>query len=179
MPYFLVATSKAQPENVFLGLRTIVASNVNEHCCRCQQWLGSRTDHSVSYDTDYYQQDDAKAKKNLQRQKCISLPSTILLFTRFVFYQLVRSRFLLSKKKGILHLEKQPPNSRSLGTSLPKTFFAAFKLLPASLLKCKTLLIVNKMCMYVRIVCSVVPVPDSVPEYKVETLPEHRAQLLG
>ena len=59
MPFFLVATSKSQPENVFLGVRTIIGSTVSEHCCRCQQWLGSRTDHSVLYDTDYYQQVNA------------------------------------------------------------------------------------------------------------------------
>ena len=31
-----------------------------ENCFRCRQRLGSRTDISVLYDTDYYQQDDAQ-----------------------------------------------------------------------------------------------------------------------
>ena len=99
MPFFLVATSNVQPENVFLGVRTIIGSTVSEHCCRCQR-LGSRTDHSVLYDTDY-QQDDAQQiwRSKIYRNKTVSLPSTILLSTRFVFFQLVSSRVLLSKKK--------------------------------------------------------------------------------
>ena len=46
---------KSTIKNVFLGVRT-----VGKNCCRCQQRLGSCTDNSLLYDTDYYQEDDAK-----------------------------------------------------------------------------------------------------------------------
>ena len=57
---------------------------MSENCCRCQQQLGSPTDNSVLFDTDYYQQDEAQQIWRSKIYRDMNVALSLVLFIVYV-----------------------------------------------------------------------------------------------